>query len=228
MRRLSLGLERWSKALFERPDYSDYSDEYVVASAFHMRALVSDDPWAIDSNDRSTPLGAFCWVVLSVRLALFSWVESSFMGSLQFLRLWHVEQEAAERGLELTWDTGPVMGYMPSFERVLEKALAPPVRETVFAPGLPQVLRPWAEALYVLLEEWSALPVVDVPRPTVDDFLSADGGSPYRGFEGITAEEIAWIWPWDSEIMLSTEAIDCELPEENEPRWGRLADLYEE
>ena len=37
--------------LYDRPDWSGYSDEWVVASAFHHRALLVDDPWGVDLND---------------------------------------------------------------------------------------------------------------------------------------------------------------------------------
>ena len=144
----------------------------------------------------------------------------------------------------------------------------------MFSPGLPQVLKPWAEALYVLLEEWSAFPVVNFIRPVLEALLSPDEGTPYRGFEGVTVEELAGFWPEETEVMLGSEAIDdfkvllrdmdseevrsvmdaackirafggwienacppwvaelldridCGGVSEDEPRWGRLADLYE-
>ena len=252
-----------------RPDFSGFSDEYLAALAFHVRAQVDNDPWAIDSNDRSTPVGAFCWVVLKVRMAVLSF-ETFFMFShRQIVRLWHVEREAAERGIELAWGTGPV-SYNHSLVSALREALAPEVRETVFSPGLPQVLKPWAEALYVLLEEWSALPVVNLIGAMIDGLLSPDGGPPYRGFEGVTAEELVSFWPEETEVEVGVEVIldinallrdmdseevrnvvdpeckirtydgwienacppwvaefigDCRVSED-EPRWARLADWY--
>ena len=191
---------------FGRPDFSGFSDEYLAALAFHLRAQVDNDPWAIDSNDRSTPVGAFCWVVLKVRMAVFSF-ETFFMFShRQIVRLWHVEQEAAERGIELAWGTGPV-SYNHSLVSALREALSPEVRETVFSPDLPQVLKPWAEALYVLLEEWAAFPVVNLVSEMIGNLLSPDGGPPYRGFEGVAAEELASYWPEETEVVLGVEVI---------------------
>ena len=256
---------------FGRPDFSGASDEYLAALAFHVRAQVDNDPWAIDSNDRSTPVGAFCWVVLKVRMAVLSFETLFFFSHRQIVRLWHVEREAAERGIELAWGTGPV-SYKHSLVSALREALAPEVRETVFSPDLPQVLKPWAEALYVLLEEWSAFPVVNLVSEMIGNLLSPDGGPPYRGFEGVAAEELASYWPEETEVVLGVEVIpainallrdmdseevrnvvdpeckirtydgwienacppwvaefigDCRVSED-EPRWGRLADLYED
>ena len=254
---------------FGRPDFSGFSDEYIAALAFHLRAQVDNDPWAIDSNDRSTPVGAFCWVVLKVRMAVFSFETLFLLSHHKILRLWHIEQEAAERGIELDWGTGPV-SYNHSLVSALREALSPEVRETVFSPDLPQVLKPWAEALYVLLEEWSALPVANLIGAMIDGLLSPDGGPPYRGFEGVTAEEVASYWPEETEVEVGVEVIlginallrdmdseevrnvvdpeckirtydgwienacppwvaefigDCRVLED-EPRWGRLADWY--
>ena len=270
----ALGEDDWRRigeASLGRPDFSGASDEYIAALAFHLRAQVDNDPWAIDSNDRSTPVGAFCWVVLKVRMAVYSFETLFFLSHYKILRLWHIEQEAAERGIELAWGTGPV-SYDHSLVSALREALSPEVRETVFSPDLPQVLKPWAEALYVLLEEWSALPVANLIGAMIDGFLSPDGGPPYRGFEGVTAEELVSFWPEETEVEVGLEVIlginaflrdmdseevrnvvdpeckfltggwtenacppwvaevldriHCELPED-EPRWGRLADLYE-
>ncbi len=261
---------RIGEASLGRPDFSGASDEYIAALAFHLRAQVDNDPWAIDSNDRSTPVGAFCWVVLKVRMAVGGFETFFFFSHRQIVRLWHVEQEAAERGIELAWGTGPV-SYNHSLVSALREALSPEVREKVFSPDLPQVLKPWAEALYVLLEEWAAFPVINLVSEMIGNLLSPDGGPPYRGFEGVTAEELASYWPEETEVELGVEVIpainallrdmdseevrnvvdpeckirtydgwienacppwvaefigDCRVSED-EPRWGRLADLYE-
>ena len=49
------------------------------------------------------------------------------------------------------------------------------------------------------------MPVVRV-RPTLEKLASGHSGSPYRGLEGITEEEIARIWPEEFEIELTDES----------------------
>ena len=98
---------------YDRPDFSGYSDEEIFALAFYHRALVRDDPWGVDLNDLSTSLGALCWIILnSSMMADFVWIgqflPSPFYGAGANLRVWHLEREVEDRGLELFWEGGPV------------------------------------------------------------------------------------------------------------------------
>ena len=61
---------------YDRPDFSDYSDEEILALAFHHRALLRDDPWGFDLNDLSTSLGALCWIIWNASmLGGFVWMD---------------------------------------------------------------------------------------------------------------------------------------------------------
>ena len=197
--------------IYEGQDYEGYSDEYVLAAAYRDRAFLDDDPLGIDLNDRSTPLGAFCWAVSQVFWAAVFATDAtaagnSFLGvkttdrpvpfvSLQHLWLWHVEQEVARRGLDLWWVTGPA-DFQPSLLRTLQNVTAPEFRDVVFASDLPPQLRPVAEEMYGHFTEWLNWPVQSV-RPTVEEI------SGYRGLEEITEEQISQIWREESEIVLT-------------------------
>ncbi len=197
--------------IYEGQDYEGYSDEYVLATAYHDRAFLDGDPLGIDLNDRSTPLGAFCWAVSQVFWAAVFATDATAAGnsllgvttterpvpfvSLQHLWLWHIEQEAARRGLDLWWVTGPA-DFQPSLLRTLQSVTAPEFRDVVFASDLPPQLRPVAEEMYGHFTEWLDWPVQSV-RPTVDEI------SGYRGLEEITEEQISQIWREESEIVLT-------------------------
>ncbi len=181
-----------AKIAFEVGRDSDYSDEQVKARAFFRRAEAGWDEFGV--NDVSTSLGAFCWAVLHPWNAL-SW--SSFKVTPEEavnLRVWHLEREASERGIDLPWETGPVDGNVVA-RRALLEVTAPGVRGAVFGPGLPPVLRPGAEGLYRVYDELLAAPVYRV-RPTVEEL------SGYRRVSDLTGEEIAEIWPEEFEIRL--------------------------
>ncbi len=192
---------------YGRPDFSGYSDETIVALAFHHRALLRDDPWGVDLNDLSTSLGALCWILWNasmmagvVRVGQF--VLSPIYGAGGNLRVWHLEREVEDRGLELFWEGGPVDNIL-TLRHVLLKARE--LRGVVFGPDLLPSLRPFAEELYVWFDDLWELPVVRV-RPTLEKLASGNSGSPYRGLEGITEEEIARIWPEEFEIELTDES----------------------
>ena len=168
----------------------EYSDGDVKVHAYYERADAENNRlWG--DNDRSTPVGAFCWVVLRVRrveLLTTSGIGHGFRPwESNNLKVWHLEREAEKRGIELEWETPPVDADL-TLRRVLLEATAPEIRSVVFAPGLPSVLRPAAEALYNVYDELLALPVRRV-RPTVEE-LSA-----YRRLRDLTEEQIAQIWP---------------------------------
>ena len=192
---------------YDRPDFSDYSDEKILALAFYHRALVRDDPWGFDLNDLSTSLGALCWILWNasmmagvVRVGQF--VLSPLYGAGGNLRVWHLEREVEDRGLELFWEGGPV-DNMLTLRHVLLKARE--LRGVVFGSDLLPLLRPFAEELYVWFDDLWELPVVRV-RPTLEKLASGNSGSPYRGLEGITEEEIARIWPEEFEVELTDES----------------------
>ncbi len=191
--------------VYDRPDFGDYSDEAIVALAFHHRALLSD-PWGLDLNDLSASLGALCWIILNAHMiAPIAMVEqvlpSPPYGGYANLRVWHIEREVEDRGLELFWEGGPV-DDMLTLRRVLLKARE--LRGVVFGSDLPLLLRPLAEELYVWVDDLWELPVVRV-RPTLEKLASGNSGLPYRGLEGITEEEIARIWPEEFEVELTGE-----------------------
>ncbi len=169
----------------------DYSDEDVKGWAFIERAQAEIDNRLWEDNDLSTPVGAFCWAVLNVRgieSSAYTGVRGGFRPWWsRNLRVWHLEREAEERGIELEWETPPLNADR-TLRRVLLEATAPEVRSVVFAPGLPSVLRPAAEALYSVYDELLALPVRRI-RPTVEE-LSA-----YLRLQDLTEEEIVQIWP---------------------------------
>ena len=177
----------------------EYSDEEVKAFAFYKRADAEVDNRLWDDNDLSTPVGAFCWAVLRVRhIAWWTRGGTGIMGggfrpwTSSNLRVWHLEREAEERGIELEWETPPLDADLVVRRGLLE-ATAPEIRSVVFAPGLPSVLRPAAEAVYSVYDELLALPVRRV-RPTVEE-LSA-----YDRLRDLTEEEIAQIWSEEFEI----------------------------
>ena len=118
------------------------------------------------------------------------------------LRVWHLEREVEDRGLELFWEGGAV-DDMLTLGHVLLTARE--LRGVVFGSDLLPLLRPLAEDLYVWVDDLWELPVVRV-RPTLEELASGDRGSPYRGLEGITEEEIARIWPEEFEIELTDES----------------------
>ena len=178
----------------------EYSDENVESSALVERAKAEHDNRLWEDNDLSTPVGAFCWAVLHVR-EIADWRADSRGIELRGgfhpwrsrnLRVWHLEREAEERGIELEWETPPVDADLV-LRRVLLEVTAPEVRIVVFASGLPSVLRPAAEALYSVYDELLALPVLRV-RPTVEEL------SGYDRLQDLTEEEIAQIWPEELEF----------------------------
>ncbi len=180
----------------------EYSDEDVKGLAFVERALAGFDNRLWEDNDLSTPVGAFCWAVLRVRY-IEGWTGTEITGGFRpwqsrNLKVWHLEREAEERGIELEWETPPLDADL-TLRRVLLEATAPEIRSVVFASGLPSVLRPAAEALYSVYDELLALPVRRV-RPTVEE-LSA-----YRRLRDLTEEEIVQIWP--EELALDYRAED--------------------
>ncbi len=192
---------------YDRPDdFSYYSDEDILAKAFHHRALLRDDPWGVDLNDLSTSLGALCWILLNAHMIVpivraEQIVLVPLYGAGGNLRVWHLEREVEDRGLELFWEGGPV-DDMLTLRRVLLTARE--VRGVVFGSDLPLLLRPLAEELYVWVDDLWEVPVVRV-RPTLEKLASGYRGSPYRGLEGITEEEIARIWPEEFEVELTDE-----------------------
>ena len=201
---------------FEGRFVDEYSDEDVKAYAFYERADAERDNrvwerlW--EENDRSTPVGAFCWAVLRVRH-----IESSTDTEIRDgfrpwesrnLRVWHLEREAEERGIELEWETPPLDADRV-FRRVLLEATAPEIRSVVFASGLPSVLRPAAEALYNFYDELLALPVRRI-RPTLEEL------SGYRRLRDLTEEEITQIWP---------ERLEIDYREEDKEKYRNAMDV---
>jgi len=188
-------------------DFSDYSDEEVLALAFYHRALLRDDPWGFDLNDLSTSLGALCWIIMNVTtivpiVRLEQFLPSPFYGVYANFRVWHLEREVEDRGLELFWEGGPVDDIL-TLRRVLLKARE--LRGVVLGSDLLPLLRPLAEELYVWIDDLWELPVVRA-RPTLEELASGYGrGSPYRGLERITEEEIARIWPEEFGVELTDE-----------------------
>ena len=181
---------------FEGRFADEYSDEDVKGLAFYERAAAEVDNGLWEDNDRSTPVGAFCWAVLNVSY-IPGWTETGIRSGFRAwesrnLKVWHLEREAARRGIELEWETPPLDANRV-FRRVLLEATTPEIRSVVFAPGLPPVLRPAAEALYNLYDELLALPVRRI-RPRVGEL------SEYRRLQELTEEEIAEIWPDELEI----------------------------
>ncbi len=193
--------------LDDRLDFSGYSDEEILALAFYHRALLRDDPWGFDLNDLSTSLGALCWILLNVTtiapiVRLEQFLPYTLYGAYANFRVWHLEREVEDRGLELFWEGGPVDDIL-TLRRVLLKARE--LRGVVFGSDLLPLLRSLAEELYVWIDDLWELPVVRV-RPTLEEVASGDRGSPYRGLEGITEEEIARIWPEEFEVELTDES----------------------
>ena len=194
--------------MYNRPDdFSSYSDETILALAFHHRALLKDDAWGVDLNDLSTSLGALCWIILNAQMVMPIVLDGLVWPSIRYgvggnLRVWHLEREVEERGLELFWDGGPV-DDMRTLRHVLQTARE--VRGVVLGSDLLPVLRPLAEELYAWIDELWEMPVVRV-RPTLEKLTSGYNGSPYRGLEGITEEEITQIWPEEFEIGLTDES----------------------
>jgi len=174
----------------------EYSDEDVKGWAFIERAQAEIDNRLWEDNDLSAPVGAFCWAVLNVR-HIESRTDTGIGDGFRpwrsrNLRVWHLEREAEERGIELEWETPPLNANRV-LRRVLLEATAPEVRSVVFARGLPSVLRLAAETLYSVYDELLALPVRRI-RPTVEE-LSA-----YRRLRDLTEEEISQVWPEELEI----------------------------
>ncbi len=185
-----MAVPRDTNRYFDGRFVDKYSDGDVKVHAFYERADAENNRlW--EDNDRSTPVGAFCWVVLRVRRVELLTTEGIGHGFRPWesnnLKVWHLEREAEERGIELEWETPPVDADL-TLRRVLLEATAPEIRSVVFARGLPSVLRPAAEALYSVYDELLALPVRRI-RPTVGE-LSA-----YRRLRDLTEEQIAQIWP---------------------------------
>ncbi len=174
----------------------EYSDENIESSALVERAQAGHDNRLWEDNDLSTPVGAFCWAVLRVR-EIADWRGIGLRGGFhpwqsRNLRVWHLEREVEERGIELEWETPPLDADL-TLRRVLLEATAPEIRSVVFGPGLPSVLRPAAEALYSVYDELLALPVLRV-RPTVEEL------SGYDRLQDLAEEEIAQIWPEELEF----------------------------
>ncbi len=174
----------------------EYSDDDLKGMAFSERAQAERDSRLWEVNDLSTPVGAFCWAVLRVRQTV-DWTGIGLTGGFhpwrsRNLRVWHLEREAEERGIELEWET-PSLDADLVLRRVLLEATAPEVRSVVFASGLPSVLRSAAERVYSVYDELLALPVRRV-RPTVEELAG------YGRLRDLTEEEIAQIWPEELEL----------------------------
>ena len=180
-----------------RSSVEGFPDDDLLVWAFTSRVSLDGNLFGLDANDISTPVGAFCWVVLRLRwvmpspdevyddpymvlLDLDSWHSNS-------LKLWLIEREAADRGLELGWETGPT-GYNNSLRRFLLQATGAEVRDVVFSEGLPQVLRPVAESFYDYFDGLLELAAYRV-RPLVEEV------SGYSDLAGMTGEEIRRVWP---------------------------------
>ena len=183
----------------------DWSDDELRALAFVRRVSLGDDPWGIDANDVSTPIGAFCWAVLRLREVMPAEIIVLFWGAsalaldwyVDNLSLWIIEREAAGRGLELEWDTG-LTDYNGSLRRFLLQATAPGVRDVVFAEGLPPLLKPLAERFYDYFDRLLELGVYRA-RPTLAEV------SAHRDLAGMTGEDVRRVWPEVLEIELSRE-----------------------
>ena len=185
------------------------SDEELRALAFSSRVgLGGGDPFGFDANDISTPTGAFCWVALRLREVMpgkvqVFWSPESALALewyIDNLNLWVVEREAADRGLELGWETGPT-GYNNSLRRFLLQVTAPEFKSVVLSEGLPGVLRPAAERFYDYFDELLELGVYRA-RPTRAEV------SAHPALGEMTGDDIRWVWPEVLEVELSREDWD--------------------
>ena len=205
-------------------DESD-SDEELRAWAFLSRAVLGSDPLGIDANDISTPVGAFCWVVLRLRWIMPSkstadnwwfggppdmewWYMDSFF-------LWEIERIVAGRGLELGWETGAT-GYNRSLRRFLLQATDPEIRDIVFSEGLPPALKRTAESFYDYFDALLELPVYRA-RPKVEEI------SGYPALAGLIGEDVQGLWPEILETKLGRDDYEdylelMQLLEEDEVR----------
>ena len=189
--------------LFER-DWAEFlglADDELRAVAFLFRTLLDVDQLGFEANDVSTPTGAFCWVLLSFRVIAPSvvplpmWGEAVLASERHFNNwlLWMFEREAADRGLELGWETGPVGGR--PLRDFLAQATDPGVRRVVFSDGLPPVLRPVAESFYDYFDRLLELEVYRV-RPKVEEIAD------YPLLAGMSGEDIRQVWPEVLDIKL--------------------------
>ncbi len=188
------------------PELGGLSDEVLRALVFSNRVkMEGGDLFGFDTNDVSTPTGAFCWVALRLReimpdkTQMFYFPESALVldWHIDNLTLWMFEREAADRGLELEWGTGPT-GHNNSLRRFLLQVTAPEFKSVVLSESLPAVLRPAAERFYAYFEELLKLPVYRA-RPTLAEVSS------HPVLEGMTGEDIRWVWPEVLEVELSRD-----------------------
>ena len=212
---------------FDEDDYSDSgenderpSDEEVRAMAFLSRAVLGSDPLGIDANDISTPVGAFCWVVLRLRWIMPSknTVDVLLEGSpdmdwwyVDSLYLLGIERIVAGRGVELGWETGAT-GYNRSLRRFLLQATDPEIREVVFSEGLPPALKRTAESFYDYFDALLELPVYRV-RPKLEEV------SGYPTLAELSREDIRGFWP---------EILETKLSRDNYEGYLELLQLLEE
>ena len=210
-------------ANFDEEDES--SDETLRAAAFLGRAVLGSDPLGIDANDVSTPVGAFCWIALSLRWVMpsKSRADAWWFGGppdmdwwyADSLFLWGIERIAAARGLELGWETGTT-DYNRSLRRFLLQATDPEIKDVVFSEGLPPALRGTAESFYDYFDLLLELPVYRA-RPKVEEI------SGYPALAGFTGEDIQQFWPEILEVKLSRDDYEdylelMQLLEEDEVR----------
>ncbi len=187
------------------PELGGLSDKELRALVFNSRAVLEGDPFGFDANDVSTPTGAFCWVALRLREIMPNKAQMSYFPEsalvldwyIYNLNLWMFEREASDRGLELEWETGPT-GYNNSLRSFLLQVTAPEFNSVVLSEGLPAVLRPAAERFYNYFDELLKLPVYRA-RPTLAEVSS------HPVLEGMTEEDIRWVWPDALEVELSRD-----------------------
>ncbi len=187
--------------------WDGYSDDEVQASAFLDRNILGRDSLGIDVNDVSTPTGAFCWVVLRLRSVMpFQGDVVLSGGSPDFnfwlydnLRVWLLEREAVNRGVELWWETGSTDNR--SLRRFLLQATSDKLKDVIFSGGLPAALRPAAESLYDFFERLLGLEVYRV-RPKIEEISS------HPDLTGMTAEDVRRVWPEILELELDLGEYD--------------------
>ena len=200
--------------------WEGFSEDVLRARNFYYRVFFRDDPLGLDANDVSTPTGAFCWVVLRLREIMPSEAMAGLLSvsylfgvwNLDNLRLWFLETEAANRGIDLR-ETGST-GYNRSLRRFLLQVMDPQIRDVVLAEGLPRVLRPAAEGFYDFFAELLELPVYRV-RPKVAELPDY----PVLADRKMTGEDIRRAWP---------EIVELELGEDHYAEYVRLHELLEE
>ncbi len=211
-------------AYYGRPDdITGAPDSYIAARAFYLRALIEGDPYGIDLIDRSTPEGTLCWIMMRVLVIPWWWTEAR----LYSIQLWHYEQEAANRLIELPWETSWPLDYPTSFRSVLLEVTASEVRDTVLSSGLLPPLHWLARIFFASADEHLSL-ADEVDEALADEVDEVDESLFWStpeaedlallpGLEEITEEEIIQIWPTDFDIyadvfvILEQELVGQEL-----------------